>query len=340
MPILDPCLTTHKFHRSHTPTSCPISHQVPEKLGAHLFHIAHFNPKGHIQRDGISCRKDHRRSPVAHFSPGFDNEGSPIARSGYMQTCAKHSDCYVCGRHPLTNQHYKCQKRYVLYDTVLTSDNGDMVFVNTTGGSADAFDPDLEEAHITGRNGICIDIDASYNEGCSNQIGAMVKDGLIGCFDGPASKFVCGLSVDVKHGDLSTVSTSGNLFWPRVLLTGSEDHDGDGEADPSMSCSDPIDCTQKCRMLERTARHGAGAPPTCALYAHSIPSNQYSLILMLLNLTTEPCSIFTVATNTAAPTSSPRSWTYATQCGRISGRSSASSPCALETYVPLTLNPK
>jgi hypothetical protein len=69
----------------------------------------------------------------------------------------------------------------------------------------------------------------------------------------------------VKHGDLSTVTMNGNPIWPRVLLDGSQDHDGDGVADASMSCSDPIDCVTKCKLLERTARHGAGAPPTCAL---------------------------------------------------------------------------
>ncbi len=48
----------------------------------------------------------------------------------------------------------------------------------------------------------------------------------------------------MKHGDISTVEISGNIVWPRVLLTGSEDHDGDGNADPAMMCYDPIDCTQ------------------------------------------------------------------------------------------------
>ena len=238
---------------------------VPEKLAAHLYHIAHYNPKGYVQRDAISCRKHHRQSPVAHFAPGFDDEGSPIARSGYMQTCSKHSDCLVCGRHPLTSQMHKCVKRFVLYDTVVTSNNGDIVFVNTTGGSSNAFDPDPGETAITGKHGICIDLDPSMNEGCSNQIAAGIKDGLIGCMDAAPAKLLCGLSVDIKHGDLSTVETSGNLFWPRVLLNGASDHDGDGQADPEMKCYDPIDCTQKCRYLERTARHGAGAPPTCAL---------------------------------------------------------------------------
>ena len=48
----------------------------------------------------------------------------------------------------------------------------------------------------------------------------------------------------VLHGDLSTVQTSGNLVWPRVLVSGGADNDGDGFADGSMTCSDPIDCTQ------------------------------------------------------------------------------------------------
>lgn len=46
--------------------------------------------------------------------------------------------------------------------------------------------------------------------------------------------------VQIKHGDPSTVTTTGNPFWPRVLIEGSEDRDGDGEADPFMECTDPI----------------------------------------------------------------------------------------------------
>ena len=195
-----------------------------------------------------------------------------------MQTCSKHSDCLVCGRHPLTSQMHKCVKRFVLYDTVVTSNNGDIVFVNTTGGSSNAFDPDPDETAITGKHGICIDLDPSMNEGCSNQIAAGIKDGLIGCMDAAPAKLLCGLSVDIKHGDLSTVETSGNLFWPRVLLNGASDHDGDGQADPEMKCYDPIDCTQKCRYLERTARHGAGAPPTCALCDQYCSSNVVTTI--------------------------------------------------------------
>ena len=235
---------------------------------------------------------------MAHFAPGFDEEGSPIARSGYMQPCSRQSDCLVCGRHPLTDQRYQCQTRHTLYDTVVTSDTGDIVFVNTTGGSANAFDLDMEEAAITGETGICVDIDSSYNEGCSNQIAAFIKDGLIGCFDTVPAKFLCGLSVDIKNGDLSTVSTSGNLFWPRVLLSGAEDHDGDGQADPTMECTDPVDCTQKCRYLERTARHGAGAPPTCALCAHRVRTRRCTHALTLR------CCLLPQqqATSTAAPT--------------------------------------
>jgi len=170
------------------------------------------------------------------------------------------------------------------------------------------------------------------NEGCGNEIAANIKDGLIGCFDGEfVAKFLCGLSLtvlaspmlllasrtlfhfsrhamsrarfclQVKHGDLSTVQTEGNLFWPRVLLNGSEDANGDGQGGMHLECTDPIDCLQvhvhshehcpdnkltllclllqKCRYLERTARHGFGAPPACALCDQYCSSNLATTIM-------------------------------------------------------------
>jgi len=238
---------------------------VPERYAAHLYHIAHNNPSGLLQRDSISCRKEHVNSPSAHFAHGFDTDGRISARSGYMVSCMHHSDCMPCGRHPLTGQHYRCQKRYTLYDTVYTTDDGDISFINITDASANAFDIDMEAGAITGKTGICVDLDSSMNEGCNVRPAAAIKDGLIGCFDYYSSKFLCGLSVEVKHGDLSTVQTTGNIIWPRVLVEGSEDADGDGRAIGRLECGDPIDCMQKCRLLERRSLQGAGAPPTCAL---------------------------------------------------------------------------
>ena len=68
----------------------------------------------------------------------------------------------------------------MLYDTVFTSNNSDTIFINTTSGSADAFDIDLEAGNLNGKIGICVDVDASYNEGCGLKVAATVKDGLIG----------------------------------------------------------------------------------------------------------------------------------------------------------------
>ena len=138
----------------------------------------------------------------------------------------------------------------------------------------------MEEGAITGMTGVCVDLDSSMNEGCGNEIAANIKDGLIGCFDGEfVAKFLCGLSLTVKHGDLSTVQTEGNLFWPRVLLNGSEDANGDGQGGMHLECTDPIDCLQKCRYLERTARHGFGAPPACALCDQYCSSNLATTIM-------------------------------------------------------------
>ena len=197
---------------------------VPERLAAHAYRIGHSNPRGYVQRDSISCRRDHRTSPVAHFAPGFDDEGSPIARSGYIVPCSKHSDCLVCGRHPLTSQMYRCQKRYILYDTVITSNSmvSEVTFVNTTAGASSSFDPDQEIAAITGKHGICVDFDSSNNEGCSNQVVAGIKDGIIGCTDGPAAKLLCGLSVDVRTL-YTRIHTSYQLLTPTLLTVSDQE---------------------------------------------------------------------------------------------------------------------
>ena len=142
------------------------------------------------------------------------------------------------------------------------------------------------------------------------------------CSDSAFAKFLCGLSLDVrslgsrtrtelsaqtwslhhpplptqvKHGDLSTIQTSGNVFYEdggRVLLTGAMDHDGDGENDPEMKCHNPIDCSQKCLYLERTSRHGAGAPPACGLCDQYCSSNVVSTIMDLKDALWE--DVFTV----------------------------------------------
>ena len=235
-----------------------------EKLSSHLYHIGHNNPQGLLQRDS-SCRKEHRNSPMPHLTGGFDDNGNPISRSGFMVPCRRHSDCYSCGRHPLTGQFFQCQKRHKFYDTVRTSggsvfEEKGITFLNISSASASAFDIDMEEAAITGMTGVCVDLDSSMNEGCGNEIAANIKDGLIGCFDGEfVAKFLCGLSLTVKHGDLSTVQTEGNLFWPRVLLNGSEDANGDGQGGMHLECTDPIDCLQKMSNVpcQRTFRgHG------------------------------------------------------------------------------------
>ena len=120
----------------------------------------------------------------------------PVTREGFMVPCKRHTDCLPCGRHPLTGQNYRCQTIHTLYDTVLTA-NDTIEFLNLSSGTASSFDIDMEQGAIDGKTGICVDLDSSMNEGCSNRQLAAAKDGIIGCADGFVSKFMCGLSVDV-----------------------------------------------------------------------------------------------------------------------------------------------
>lgn len=143
------------------------------------------------------------------------------------------------------SQHYVCQKRYKLYDTVKTTKNGDIDWVNIGGDPGEsAFDIDLAAGALNNKTGICVDLDSSMNEGCGNEVMASIKDGLIGCADTSIGRFLCGLSVEVKHGDLSTAKITGGLGYPRTLISASHDADGDGRSTGELKCTDPIDCVQ------------------------------------------------------------------------------------------------
>jgi hypothetical protein len=236
---------------------------VPERLAAHGFHICQHNVKGLVQRDAVSCRKEHSNSPVAHFTPGFSSKtGNPVARSGYMVTCKRDSDCYSrCGRHRLTGKHFVCQKRYTLYDYAVTDDSGGVEFVTD---SPSPFDPDPATQAATGEVGICVDIDYSHQQTCPSQTMANVVGGLVGCADRTVTNFLCGMRIEVSGGDLSTASLEGGLAYDRTLIEAG-DPDGDGVAQGKVTCSDPITCVQACRHLQRTSPHGTGAPPACAM---------------------------------------------------------------------------
>ena len=219
---------------------------------------------------------------MGRFTSGFhERSGNPVGRDGYLVTCKRNSDCYTrCPAHPLTGDRYQCQRRYKLYDEPLTGSDGEISLIDLDRGSGKVFDPDAYEQAITGEWGICVDVDSSYNQGCPDQTFSAVMDGVVGCFDRQISRWLCGLEVDIADGDSSTASIKGNFLYmpPRVLVEAGEDLDGDGNASPALTCSDPIDCRVKCRYLERNSLHGAGAPPACALYVPAFFSNPVALI--------------------------------------------------------------
>ena len=84
--------------------------------------------------------------------------------------------------------------------------------------------------------------------------------------DRAIGRFLCGLEVRTKNGDPATTTIHGNLGYPRVLVAGSEDTDGDGLSAPRLECEDPTECVNRCKYLSMTSSNGAGTPPTCALW--------------------------------------------------------------------------
>ena len=211
-------------------------------LQSDAFHRFHHNPDGLVQRDSISCRTEHQTSTMGDFVPGFSTRtGNPIARVGYHVPCQKDSDCYrKCPRHPLTGSFYRCVKVFKYFDTVNTSSDffgPEADYINISSGTSSSFDVDPG-------NGVCLDTEYRFFQGCPEEILAKVVDGLVGCPDRPVAYFLCGLELRAAHGDPGFISVEGNLFYPRTLIGGGTDVDGDGVNPSSFECSDPVDCNQ------------------------------------------------------------------------------------------------
>ena len=65
--------------------------------------------------------------------------------------------------------------------------------------------------------------------------------------------------------------SASSLLYPRVLQ---EETKFKGEVLQRITCSDPLDCGNKCEALERSARFGGlPAPVACALCDPPCPSN-------------------------------------------------------------------
>ena len=130
---------------------------VPEKVFAESYEICTMNRRGRVARDGISCRKEHRSSARGHFTAGFDSGGNPVRRRGFIVTCQKDSDCRArCPTHPLSGEHYFCQKKYALYDYSATSDDNVISFHDRDEPHTE--DPDPDEMARNGDTGICLDM--------------------------------------------------------------------------------------------------------------------------------------------------------------------------------------
>ena len=76
------------------------------------------NPR--LNRNSVSCRREHRESRTGHFVPPLDNNGRPRKRTGFMVACNTDSDCHSrCRAHPTTGYSYVCTKNPLFYSAHL-----------------------------------------------------------------------------------------------------------------------------------------------------------------------------------------------------------------------------
>ena len=124
--------------------------------------------------------------------------------------------------------------------------------------------------------GVCTDTNIGYyHTGCASEAaarGTLAFSGCSGRLFGWAT-FFCGVLVEVRGPDYVTsiglAETS--LLFPRELVPASQVN---GKEQLAITCSDPLECQQRCEYLNTIARDGGlPAPSACALCHPPCPSD-------------------------------------------------------------------
>lgn len=207
------------------------------------------NPEGMLAREAVSCRR-----PSAD-QPGRSLNQSDRMNGGYMVPCNVDSDCRVCPTHFLSNLPYVCMTTYNLYDYMNTYDHRPPEFINETtplGLVAHThFDPSRTKEDEVGDQytGVCVDYHYEWQYTCGSEVAADVTQAAVQCFDSGREWLFCGVPIDRRGGDYSTVSMDwlGILEFPRQIT-------------PDLHCFIPFECMDICHKL----RMQNIAPPACS----------------------------------------------------------------------------
>ena len=181
-----------------------------------------------------------------------------MKRSGYMVTCARDSDRRRrCPIHPLTGEHYYCQKKPALRyaqtkshactplgqnhlctcaDYAYTDDDGGVSLHAPRRGALGRPGPRGDGAGgrhghlrrlqlfglcadhpLTARARLTLGARWQYSQTCPIKPLSQAVSAIAGCGDTLISTFLCGLEVDRIGPDGSGVSIKGGIAYPRTL---------------------------------------------------------------------------------------------------------------------------
>ena len=188
--------------------------------------------------------------PARPLCARFDNIIGTLYSAPYMVPCTTHADCYrKRSRHPLTGSHYVCQTRFSLFDLWNTTDDNRVAYWNKSDGAAATFDPPAG-------HGVRVDSDyLRLYQAARGKSMALLLDGAVGCADRFVSRTSAALELRTYNGDPATAQVHGLLDYPRVLVAGSADPDGDGNSEPRVECGDPVECVQRRKFWRARGGH-------------------------------------------------------------------------------------
>lgn len=241
-------------------------------------------------------RKPHRESSIGEFTAPLEEDGSLVQRKGFHVECKHDLDCFSrCGSHPVTGMHYVCTHKLGLYSHAGYSKEAyndqveDSQALKVAGephpvvwrpdSSDDNFylmeEPGAAKYDIQRGTGVCTDTHIDYmHTGCQSQGAALSTLALTGC-SGRAfgwANFFCGVEIDYDEDYVTDVGISARtILYPRTLV---EEAQVNGKTMLRQTCSNALDCMDKCDFMERSARDGGlPAPTACAMCDPPCPSN-------------------------------------------------------------------
>jgi hypothetical protein len=266
-----------------------------------------------INRNAVSCRREHREDATGDFTEPLTGTGKPRKRSGYMVPCATDTDCFTaCGLHPDTGLQYRCTRSPTFYsfhviNGSLTEETLALALASQSTSLPVTTDVESQEYKLSvlesrpkwipmpdtvktkayyvdepgddvfdpppGSLGVCTDVAYQYQH--TNCQSRAGAAAIVGLAFCPL-KLATNLAfcgAQIERIGPDFLASSISARSLEFPRVLTVPGSVHDKAHGALTCADPLECSDKCGRLARTSRNGLDIPPGCALCDSICPSN-------------------------------------------------------------------